>query len=284
MKNLLMVAVLALVGLGSVGCSKVPAGHVGVKVHLLGGNKGVDNEVLETGRYWIGMNEELYIFPTFQQNYTWTKSSTEGSANDESITFQTKEGMSVNADLGVSYSLKSEKVGEIFQKYRKGVDELTDIVLRNAVRDAMNNVGAQMSVEETYSAGKQRLLAEVKKQVKTNFDPLGIVIEDIYLVGSLRLPNNVVTALNSKIEATQRAQQRENELREATAEAEKLVAKANGEAKAIVAKATAEATANSLKQKTLTRELIEYESVQRWDGKLPTMMGNGTVPFINVKN
>ena len=35
-------------------CAKVEAGYVGVRVNLLGGNKGVDSEVLGVGRYWIG--------------------------------------------------------------------------------------------------------------------------------------------------------------------------------------------------------------------------------------
>ena len=56
-------------------CSKVPAGHVGVKVYLLGSSKGVDTEELGVGRYWIGINEELYLFPTYMQNYTWVKGS-----------------------------------------------------------------------------------------------------------------------------------------------------------------------------------------------------------------
>ncbi len=65
-----------------VGCSKVPAGNVGIKVYLLGKSKGVDTEELPVGRYWIGINEELYKFPTFTQNYVWTKNINEGSIND----------------------------------------------------------------------------------------------------------------------------------------------------------------------------------------------------------
>jgi hypothetical protein len=58
MKKLLLAAMLMA---SVVGCSKVPAGNVGVKVYLLGTNKGVDHEVLGVGRYWIGFNEELYL-------------------------------------------------------------------------------------------------------------------------------------------------------------------------------------------------------------------------------
>lgn len=68
-------------------CSKVPAGHVGVKVYLLGSDKGVEQEELGVGRYWIGVNEELNIFLTYLQNYVWTKTVDEGSPTDESFIF-----------------------------------------------------------------------------------------------------------------------------------------------------------------------------------------------------
>ena len=44
----------------------VPAGYVGVRVNLYA-DKGVDNEVVGTGRYFVGINEQLYKFPTFNQ-------------------------------------------------------------------------------------------------------------------------------------------------------------------------------------------------------------------------
>ena len=52
---------------------KVEAGYVGIKVNMLGSDKGVDSEVLGVGRYWIGWNQELFKFPTFQQTVSWTK-------------------------------------------------------------------------------------------------------------------------------------------------------------------------------------------------------------------
>ena len=130
MKKFGLLVLLLLFSVSMMGCSKVPAGYVGVKVFLLGQAKGVDHEVLPVGRYWIGWNEELYLFPTFQQNYVWTKSPNEGRSDDESFTFQTSEGLSVNTDVGISYHLDSVKIPQIFQKYRKGIDEITHIYIR----------------------------------------------------------------------------------------------------------------------------------------------------------
>jgi len=267
----------------AIGCSKVPAGHVGVKVYLLGTDKGVDHEELDVGRYWIGWNEELYLFPTFTQNYVWTKNPAEGSPEDESITFQTKEGLEVNGDFGISYHIEKDKVSLIFQKYRRGIEEITDVFLRNMVRDALNEVGSKHTVEYIYGEGKAALMDSVESIVRAQVEPIGIVIEKIYVIGSFRLPETVVDALNAKIEAKQRAEQRENELREAEAEAKKKVAAAEGEAKSMLIKAEAEAKALRLKNSAITPNLIKYEAIQKWDGKMPTYTGGGAVPFIDVK-
>lgn len=68
MKRFKLIMLVGLAMASLVSCSKVPSGHVGVKVYLLGGSKGVESEQLGVGRYWIGWNEELYLFPTFTQN------------------------------------------------------------------------------------------------------------------------------------------------------------------------------------------------------------------------
>lgn len=281
MKKFFAAAILAF---SMVGCSKVPAGNVGVKVYLLGGAKGVDSEVLGTGRYWIGINEELYLFPTFQQNYTWTKEVVEGDPADESITFQTSEGMEVNADLGISYTLDPLKISNIFQKYRKGVDEITDIYLRNYVRDSLNSHASKLPIESVYGSGKTDLIQKVEEDVRHQVSPEGIIVDRIYLVGSLRLPATVVTALNAKIEATQKAQQRENEVAQATAEANKVVAAATGEANAKKLLAEAEANANRTVAASVTDELIRYEQVKKWNGALPTtQLGANSGTLFTVK-
>lgn len=283
MKNLKRIAVGLLLALSVAACDRVPAGNVGVKVNLLGGDKGVDTEELSPGRYWVGMNEELYVFPTFTQNYVWTATSTEGSKNDESLSFQTREGMKVNADVGISYHIDATKVTDIFQKYRRGVDEITDTFLRNKVRDALVTASEDKPIEAVYGPGKSAIMNEVEAVVAAEMEPLGIVIEGIYWIGELRLPETVVKSLNAKIEATQRAQQRQNEVAEAKAEADKRIEQAKGDAESIRLRAEAEANANSVVSRSITPELVQYEALKRWDGTLPRFTGGqAPVPFIDV--
>jgi regulator of protease activity HflC (stomatin/prohibitin superfamily) len=284
------VAVACLLGVAA--CTKVPAGNVGVKVYLLGNSKGVDVEELTPGRYWIGINEELYLFPTFAQNYTWTREWVDENGDskaqqselaDESISFQTKEGLVVSADVGISYNVDPTKVSVLFQKYRKGIDEITDLYLRNMVKDALVTSASTRPIETVYGVGKAELLKEVEANVRAQVAPFGIQVEKLYWAGEFRLPPTVVASINAKIEATQKAQQRENEVAQARAEADKAVEQARGEAESRLINAKAEADAIRIKGEALAEnpKLVELSAIEKWNGVLPTITG-GAVPFVNV--
>jgi len=275
----LLLLLLAVVSMAS--CTKVPAGNVGVKFYLLGNDKGVDTEELSPGRYYIGINEELFLFPTFVQNYVWTANAEEGSENDESFNFQDIDGLELNADVGITYHLDPTKVSSIFQKYKRGINEITDVFLRNMVRDALVSASSKKDAEYIYGVGKTALLDEVQLAVSNETDELGIVIDKLYWIGRIKLPPAVKGAIDLKIKAKQTAQQRENEV--ATAEANALIkiADANGEAEAIRVRAIAEADANVIVAKSISKTLVDYEKVKRWNGVLPTVQGGG-VPLINM--
>lgn len=289
LKSILFFIILRFVFIfGMTSCSKVPAGNVGVIVHLLGGSKGVDAEEVGVGRYFLGINDELYLFPTFAQNDTWK--------DKESITFQTREGLNVNADLGISYHIDPTKVSLIFQKYRKGIDEISDVYLHNMVRDALVKASSTQDVETVYGQGKTELLAIVEDTVRKEVEPIGIVIEHIYWVGTLHLPESVVENINAKINATQKAMTRENEIQATKADAQKQIEAAKGEAESKLAVARAEAEsvrirgeaeADAIKAKSQALNtsplLVQYELTKSWDGKLPDItMGSGSIPLINV--
>ena len=262
---------------------KVPAGQVGVKVYLLGANKGVSNEeVLGVGRYWVGWNEEVYLFPTSTVNYTWTKSPNEGSAVDESFEFQDVEGMGIDADIGISYLIDADKVALIFQKYRKGIDEITNIYLRNTVRDALVTLSSKMTAEDIYGSKKGDLMNAVMAQVRSEVGPIGINVEKIYWIGKMRLPDQIVASLNAKVQANQAAEQAQNKVAQSRAEAAQKVAEAQGSADAILAVAKAQADDNKILAASITPELVRYKAIEKWSGDLPRFTGGGAVPFIDV--
>lgn len=271
------------------GCSSVPPGNVGVIVNPLGDEKGVQNKQLEVGIHFRAPWKTVYLFPVFEQNVTWIDQREDIYA----FTFQTCEGMAVGADIGITFHLDPNSIPMIFQKYRSGIKEITDVFVKNYVRDAINRAASKIKIEDLYGAGKEAFFQDVEDSIRADLSPIGIELTKIYLIGKFGFPANVIAALNSKIEATQRAEQRENELREAEAQAKKDIAKTDGSARCMVIeaesqaksnliKAESEARANKLIADSLTPELVQWQGVQRWDGKLPQVSGQ-TTPFVNLR-
>jgi regulator of protease activity HflC (stomatin/prohibitin superfamily) len=252
----------------------ISPGYVGVVVDLLGDNKGVEAKELHIGMHWIAPWKSVYQFPIFEQNNNW-------EGEHEGFNFQTSEGMAVSADIGITFHLRPESIPVIFQRYRRGMDEITNVFIRNYIRDAINKSASRTKIEDLYS-GKEFFFEDVEAHVRADLAPIGIELSRIYLIGRFHFPQNVITALNSKIEAMQRAQQRENELREAEAEAKKQIAKAEGQARCAIVQAESESTANLLLSQSVTAELIQWQAVQKWNGQLPNVT-SGVTPFIQVK-
>ena len=263
-------------GLILTGCDKVPAGYRGVIVNLYGSDKGVAEQSVGVGRYYLGWNSELYLFPTFLQNYSWK--------NEQAITMQTSEGLSIRTDAGITYSIQPDNVVKVFTKYRLGIEEITNTFLHNMVRDAMNEVASTMTVEQIYGADKENFIKKVNAIVKSQAFDTGIEVEKIYLVGSFILPDSVITSINSKIQASQNAMKVENEVATARAEAQKTVVEAQAKGQQILINAESQAKANKILAESLTPEFVSYQAILKWNGQLPRMTGSSAVPFINVRD
>lgn len=280
-RNLMILSSLVLILTSCGQHSYVQPGFVGIKVHMYGGSKGVDNELLGVGKYWIGVNEKLYTFPTYQVNYTFTASKEEGKAVNEEFSFQTKEGMECSMDLGLAMHFEYAKISKMFQKYHQGLEDIEGIVVRNTIRDALNKIAGTMSIESIYGEGKATLIKNVEATVKEGLDSTGIVIDKLSLIGAVRIPETVKKALDAKVEMTQKTQQSEFEIQKAQADAKVKVAQAEGDAKSLLISAKAESDANKMITSSLTDQLIRYKATDKWNGILPTVTG-GSIPMINI--
>lgn len=278
--GLLALALLML--LGASGCTKVEPGYVGIRVKLYGRQRGVQDYPIVTGRVWYNpWTEEIYQFPTFLQNVVWTKAPYEGRSVDESITFNSREGAIINADVGLSYLFDGNKVPELFVEFRQPAEVITNIYIRNKVRDALNREASRMSVTDIYGIRKQDLLNNVKSDLEQELGAKGIHFDTVSFTSGLRVPPQVEESINAAIEATQRAVQAQNKVAQSKAEAEQRIAEANGIAQSVMIKAKAQSDANQLLNSSLSPMLIQYEALQKWNGTLPQVT-TGAVPFINV--
>lgn len=276
-KKLLLICVVLVAGAVTTGCSKVEAGHVGVLVNLLGSDKGVQSQEVGVGRYWLTPNEELYIFPTFNQLHTY----------EQPFNFQTSDSMSIQAYVGVEYYVNPEKVSTVFQTYRKGVDEITSVNIRQNIADALIKHSGKMNINTLAGDGRSVLLDNVTNDLKAKLEPIGINIVKLSWTQDLEYPPQVIESINQKIQASQKALLRENEIQQSKAEAQKAIEEAKGVAESAIIRAKAEADAISLKGDALRKnpEVLNLEAINKWDGKVPVYMTDGAqTPLITIPN
>ena len=80
-------------------------------------------------------------------------------------------------------------------------------------------------------------------------------------------------AIENKVTAEQEALRAKNKTVQIQEEAKQKLISAEAEAKSMSIRAHA---------LTQNKALVEYEAVQKWDGKLPEYMMGNTVPFLNM--
>ena len=264
--------VLATVAMSLAACAQVKPGHVGVRVDNLGSNAGVENQALGVGYYWTGFAQTIYAYPVFTQTYNWTASHSEGAPTDEAFHFQSKEGLSMSADVAVSVHVDPSKAPILFQKYRTDMDGIIAGPVRNAVRDAIVRRASTYGVEEIYGPKKAELATLAESDVRNFFSPFGLVIERLYLTSNIELPDQVRNQIEGKIAAEQNALKEEANVAVIQARAQQQVAQAQGDAQATNLQGAA-LRANP--------EVLKLRAIEKWDGHLPQVT-SGATPFLDL--
>ena len=150
---------------------------------------------------------------------------------------------------------------------------------------------------ESLIANREKLSSEVLVKMQGDMAQYGIIVTAIS-IENIDFTDQYEAAIEAKQVATQEKQKAQTEQERMTmeetqqadrkriaAQAAADVQKINAEAEAYAVKIQAEAQAEANKKisESLTNELINYNQVNRWDGKLPTVT-SGAVPILNLNN
>ena len=151
------------------------------------------------------------------------------------------------------------------------------------VRDALVTEASNREIESVYGAGKAELLDAVKARVSKETTEIGINVENIYWIGSMRLPESIIDSINNKARASQMTSQREQEIQQSKAEADKKIQEARGEAESKLAIAKANAEAINIEGDALRNnpQVLELRKIEKWSGEVPQVV-SGATPFINL--
>jgi regulator of protease activity HflC (stomatin/prohibitin superfamily) len=267
------------------GCTRISPGYVGIKVNLNGTNRGVQDYPIQTGRVWYSpFNEEVFEWPTFVQTASWTHDVNEGHPVNEEITFTTADQMSVAADISVGYSLMAEKVPHFYVKFRTAdMNAFTHGFMRNLAREKFDNAAGKYHIEQIMGDNAP-FLSEVRLALQNALAQFGVQIEQLGFIGAPRPPPDVVKSINLKVQATQLALQKENEIKQVQMDSQKEVVRAEAYAKALEIKGAAEAAYNRRMADSINERVVEKWRLDKWDGHLPYVNGGSTNPFVSLGN
>jgi regulator of protease activity HflC (stomatin/prohibitin superfamily) len=260
--------------------TRIEAGHVGVEINLAGQQRGASEIPIRTG--WVVYSPlwtQIIQFPTYVQTVKWTRDVNEGHPINEEMGFNSKEGMEIFADVSLSYAIDPLKAPDFYIKYRDSdLDRFTHGILRDIVRNSLNEVASTYNVEDIYGERKAQFLNKVQTMIEQKVSPVGVGVQQFGFIGAPRVPLVIANSITAKAQAVQEAERARNELATTQAEAAKKVAQADGEAKSLVTIAKGEADANRIRQSSLTPQLLELRRIEnnralidKWNGQLPTV-------------
>lgn len=260
--------------------TRIDAGHVGIEINLAGSQRGASDIPIRTGWvFYSPLRTQIIEFPTYVQTVKWTHDTSEGHPINEEMSVNSKEGMEVTADVSLSYSIDASKVPEFYVKYRiSDLEQFTHGILRDIVRNSLNEVASTYTVEDIYGEKKAEFLSKVQAMIDAKVASVGVSVQQFGFIGALRVPTMISNSITAKAQAIQQAERAKNELATTQAEAAKKIAEAEGDAKSQVLRAQGEADANRIRQSSLTPQLLELRRLEnqralidKWNGQLPTV-------------
>jgi regulator of protease activity HflC (stomatin/prohibitin superfamily) len=241
-----ILAVAAIVVLkGMVAVERIDAGHSGIRVNLVGSNKGVDDITEVTGWvFYMPFFTAIYEFPTYTQVKDY-----------DPFVINAKDGSEFTVDPIFSYYVDEHSVPKIFRQYRKSLQELENGFIKNVIYDCYRII-ANKYPSDSLMSNRQKFEDEVQSRLSETLQREGFVFQQ--LTSNLIPPQSLKEAIDAKNKTIQEAIQAENRLRQAEADA-----------KAKIITAEAEKKVNDLKASALTPLIIQQMFIEKWDGKLP---------------
>ena len=285
MKNMkkgmiILIAVAALALIVVTTCTAtVQTGYTGI-VTTFGK---VEDMTLEAGFHFKTPFQKIISMDNREQKDTFT---TEAFSSDI---------QQVNIIGSINYAINKSTAMNLFKEV--GTDYFNKLVYPRML-EITKGVFSKYTAENLV-ANRQRLSEAIREGLHAELDQYGINVISVS-IENLDFTDAFTDAVEAKQVAAQKKLQAEIEQGQMTmetqqqaerkrinAEAEASVAKINADADAyaLQVRSEAEAEANKKIAESLTENLIRFNEVKAWDGKLPTYMagkGSSTVPILNL--
>ena len=252
-KNVVKIVVLAVCTVLVVGVcltcfTVVRAGHTGVVLTF----GAVEENVFDEGLHF----KMPLVQTVVQMNNRTQKVETEGSASSKDLQI-------ISYVVAVNYHVRSEASASLYQNVGK---DYGTVIIVPAIQESIKAVTAQFTAEELITK-RQTVGEQIKVALSEKINSYGIEVEIFNIVNF-----DFSEEFNAAVEAKQTAQQQ-------ALKAEQDLVRIEVEAKQKIAQAEAEAESIRLIQEALAKspDYVDYVKWNKWDGKLPEVMGSDGV-------
>ncbi len=259
---------------------RVDTGNAGLKVNLTGNARGVSDYQYKNG--WVVCNnwaEQLYEFPTWQLHTEYT-----------GVEVIAKGGFPLKINPTLNYSLKPDKIGDMFVNLRLSIEQLEQGWLKTAIIGSIQDVSNKWKVEDIFNDRERfegQIILECNKrlskwfvisQLRTN------IIPPDALVGSVTANTKAILDAQAELKKVFVVQaQADKKIALARGDSANVVIRAMGNARASIESAKGEAESMRLKQERITPLYNDYIRANGWDGKYPEYWGVGAGSLLNLK-
>jgi regulator of protease activity HflC (stomatin/prohibitin superfamily) len=200
---------LMLYGLG--GINNIDPGEVGLKVKMLGANRGMQQDTLDTGTHWVEpFMFDVVVYDTRLKQYIL-----------QDMPASTRDGQPVQVDLSLEVGLADANVPNLHE--RIGVNYY-DQVVYPATRSSIRNRAAQADSDVVYTGkGRKEIQDRVESDLKTRLTSFGVLVS-VNLRKIEFLNEEFVNTIEEKARAAQKI---EIETRNAAAAEQQAIRMAN---------------------------------------------------------
>lgn len=158
----------------------IPAGYVGVQYNI---NKGVEEKVLGQGWHLVSPTVKVKTYTVGLEQSYLTKKKKGDSRKDESFSASSSEGKALQIDLTYSYQFKSNKVSEVFTRF-KGQDgeDVRDQFIKPNIVSWTKEVISRYKVSDILGSERANVNTTLTEYLADKFEEYGITISNVSLI------------------------------------------------------------------------------------------------------
>jgi len=187
-----------------------------------------------------------------------------------------KEYQMVKLTGMMNFHIDPAYVNDLYQKV--GLD-FADKVIDPAFNDFVKEVVPNYPITEILPK-REEIRKRAMGKLGDNLARYHIVVDDIYFA-NIRFTPEYEKAIEAKQVAQQQVETQRQVLAQREIEAQQKVATAKGEAESILVVAQGQAKANDALSRSISSILVQYKSIEKWNGILPQVSGGG-IPLIDL--